>query len=72
VTAHRSDLIDIEVTLHRDNENDLAVLVETEVSSPRRVWVPRSICEVTDKADPPSKRATLTIREPHAQEKGLI
>lgn len=72
MSAGRSDLVDLEITLHRDNENDRAVLVETEASSPNRVWVPRSMCEVTDKADPPSKRATLTIAAPYAQEKGLI
>lgn len=68
----RSDLIDLEVTLHRDNENDGAVLVETDVSSPKKVWVPRSMCEVSDVARPPSKRATLTISESYAQEKGLV
>lgn len=68
----RSDLVDLEVTLHRDDENDGAVLVETDASSPRQVWIPRSMCEVSDVADPPSKRATLTISESYAQEKGLI
>lgn len=68
----RSDLVDLEVTLHRDNESDGAVLVETEVSSPKKVWVPRSMCEVSDVADPPSRRATLTLPESYALEKGLI
>ena len=68
----RSDLIDLEIVLHRDNERDKAVLVETDVSSPRRVWIPRSMCEVSDVARPPSKRATLTLPLSYATEKGLV
>lgn len=68
----KSDLMDIEVVVHRDNDADRAVLVSTEVSSPRRVWVPRSLATLSDQEHAPSKRAILTGPEWFFLKEGLI
>ncbi len=66
----RSDLIDIEVTLHHQTEK--AWLVESETSSPAKVWVPKSWGEISDEKPAPSKQATLTMSRSRFEEKGLV
>ena len=76
--AMRSDLIELEVSVHWettkmvDNEDRGAWLVETDVSSPKKVWVPKSWCEISDQKPKPSKQATMTISRAQAEEKGLV
>lgn len=66
----RSDLVDIEVTLHHETEK--AWLVSSDVSTPEKVWVPKSLSEISDRKEAPSKAATLTLGESLAVSKGLI
>lgn len=74
----RSDLIDLDVTVHHEttkmdgDEDRGAWLVSTTVSSPKKIWVPKSMCEVSDQKPAPSKAATMTLPESVASEKGLI
>lgn len=72
----RSDLIDIEVIVHRDPDpkkgGRSAWLVSSVVSSPEKVWVPEVLCEISDRQNPPRKGATMTLSESLATEKGLI
>lgn len=73
----RSDLVDLDVTIHTSTtkmvagEDRGAWLVESVTSSPKRVWIPKSQCEV-EGGEPPTKRGTLTARESLLVEKGLI
>jgi len=66
----RSDLVDIDVVIHWQTEK--AWLVETATSSPEKVWVPASMCEVSDRKAAPSKAATMTLPRGIAIEKGLV
>ena len=72
----RSDLIDIEVQVHHETspgeENDGAYLVSTSTSSPRKEWIPKSRCELSDVKPAPSKQATMTLPQSLAEEKGLV
>lgn len=74
----RSELVDLEVTVHhettkmQDGEDRGAWLVESDVSSPKKIWVPKSQCEVGDRRPAPSKQATITLSESMAVSKGLI
>ena len=65
----RSNLVDIEVTLHWST--DKAWLVESVTSSPDKVWIPRSMAEL-EGGDNVRKAGVLTLPEPFAVEKGLI
>lgn len=65
----RSDLVDIDITLHHETEK--AYLVSSDVSTPEKIWVPKSLCEL-DGGDPPRKRGTLTLSQSLAEEKGLV
>jgi hypothetical protein len=71
----RSDLVDIEVTLHKETypgeENQGAYLVSTSVSTPRKEWVPKSVAEL-DGGAPPRNQGTLTLPRSWAEEKGLV
>lgn len=66
----RSDLIDIEVTVFWST--DKAWLVSSDVSTPTKVWVPKSQAEISDEKPAPSKAATMTLSEATAIEKGLV
>ena len=72
----RSDLVDIDVTIHREpdptKDGRSAWLVSSVVSSPEKIWVPEVLCEISDRQEPPRKGATMTLSESLAQEKGLI
>ena len=72
----RSDLVDIEVIIHRDpdpvKDGRSAWLVSSMVSSPEKVWVPEVLCEISDRQDPPRKGATLTASQALLEEKGLV
>lgn len=71
----RSDLVDIDVTVHHktypDDPDEGAWLVSSDVSSPKRIWVPKSQCEV-EGGDPPTNKGTMTLRRSLAEEKGLV
>lgn len=66
----RSDLIDIDVTVHHETEK--AWLVSSDVSTPEKVWLPKSMCEVSDQKPAPSKAGTLTAPQSFLRDKGLI
>lgn len=65
----RSDLVDIEVTLHWST--DKAWLVESVTSSPDKVWVAKSRAEL-EGGDNVRKSGVLTCPESFAVSKGLI
>lgn len=71
----KSDLVDIECVLHHETskgeENEGAYLVSTTVSSPAKIWVPKSRCEI-EGGEPPTNKATLTLPRSLAEEKGLV
>lgn len=64
----RSNLIDIEVIIVRDDPSDKAIKVRIDEGAPG-VWLPRSMIEIT----PSNKagRATVTMTEDFATDKGL-
>jgi hypothetical protein len=68
----RSNLIEIEVTLHHetkpDNPDEGAVLVSLDGDRKRAVWVPKSRCQREHKR---GDVFVLTLSELLAQEKGL-
>lgn len=70
----KSDLVDIECVLHHEThkgeENEGAYLVSTTVSSPRKEWVPKKACQL-EGGEPPTNKATLTLPQRLAEEKGL-
>lgn len=64
----RSDLVDFEVVIFHETEK--AWLVESMISAPKRVWVPKSLCEVSDRKPPAA--GTMTMSESMAVDKGLV
>lgn len=65
----RSNLIDIEVIIVRDEPADKAIKVRVDEDA-SAVWLPRSMIEIA----PSNKagRATVTMEEGFATEKGLV
>lgn len=74
----RSDLIDIDVVVHhettklKEGEDHGAWLVSTDVSTPKKIWIPKSMCEISDQKPAPSKSAMMAISQVFAEEKGLV
>lgn len=71
----RSDLVDLDVILHRETypgePEQGAYLVESPTSSPRKEWVPKSVTEV-EWHDRVRKTATITLPQSWAESKGLV
>lgn len=77
----RSDLVDIEVTLHYETkkmvagEDRGAYLVESFVSSPKKVWMPKSLCEIGPPDGgrmAPANAVCLTAKRSILEKKGLV
>lgn len=74
----RSDLIDIDVVVHhettklKEGEDHGAWFVSTDVSTPKKIWIPKSMCEISERQPAPSKSAMMAISQAYAEEKGLI
>lgn len=64
------DLVDLAVTLHTKTAK--AWLVESETSSPKRVWFPRQWGELETTGDPVRKQAVLTAPQDKLEFKGLV
>lgn len=64
------ELVDIEVRVVRDNDRDMAILVQFDADSPK-VWLPRSAIEIEYRRGSTTV-ATVTLPEALAEEKGLI
>lgn len=62
----RSDLIDLELTLHVQTK--LAILVSDDGDSNKAVWIPKSQCEFIETKP---GIVTVTLSERTATEKGL-
>jgi hypothetical protein len=65
----RSSLVDIQVTVLRDNPSDAAVLVTTD--NENKVWLPRSEVEI-EYTTALRRTATATMPEWMAIEKELV
>lgn len=63
----KSDLVDLEVQVHRETEK--AWLVSDDGDRDSAIWVPKSMAELERKKGP---YGTLTCPEWFAQEKGFI
>lgn len=63
------ELVDLELRVVRDNDNDGAILIQLDASSPK-VWLPRSAVEIEYKRGSTTV-ATVTLPESLAEEKGL-
>lgn len=64
------DLVDIEVRVVRDNDRDMAILVQLDADSPK-IWLPRSAIEIEYRRGSTTV-ATVTLLEILAIDKGLI
>lgn len=62
----KSDLVDIEVTVHHETEK--AVLVSDDGDRKRAVWLPKSAIEIAGDG----LRVTVTLPERLAIDKGLV
>ena len=63
----RSDLEDIEVTLH--HQTPLAWLVSTDGERENAIWIPKALCELEHVR---GRVWTLTAPQPVLEEKGLV
>lgn len=64
------DLVDIEVRVVRDNDRDMAILVQLDADSPK-IWLPRNAIDIVY-ARGSTTVATVTLPESLATDKGLI
>lgn len=65
----RSDLVDLEMTLH--HQTDRAVLVSDSGNPKDAVWIPKSVCEIAPAGKPGSSIYTVTMPERIAIDRGL-